>query len=187
MHQSVHTMHAYKQEIPAPQCADDLAMMAAGATRIHRGCIAGSSDSSWDTVTFVPSKRYPGARHPIVELARKIKGAEIPDRRALLELGPGIEYDDRSVRADRFNVPDKYRERVQGRHVLLLDDTWVTGAKIQSAAVTLRDAGASRVTALCVARWCKVSWSDHKALLDSRTDPYDPFVCPVSGKNCVEG
>ncbi|MCP3799117.1 hypothetical protein NLX83_07600 [Allokutzneria sp. A3M-2-11 16] len=91
------------------------------------------------------------------------------------------------MRADRFAVSRDHRERVRGRHILLLDDTWVSGAKIQSAAVTLRDAGASRVTALCVARWCRVDWDDHKALLDSCTDPYDPFICPVSGKNCVEG
>ena len=56
----------------------------------------------------------------------------------------------RALDPDRFGViaPD----RVVGRHVLLVEDTWVSGASVQSAAVALRRAGARRVTALCVWR-----------------------------------
>ncbi|WP_344873751.1 phosphoribosyltransferase [Allokutzneria multivorans] len=185
-HQSVHTVRAYKRDPPAPRCAENLATMIAAATKIHGRCITESTGSPWEAITFVPSKNYPVTEHPVVGLARKAAGASIPGNQVLLELGPGIADKNRVVRDDRFVLSEQHRERVRGRHVLLIDDTWVTGAKIQSAAVTLRDAGASRVTALCVARWCKVGWADHKALLDSRTDPYDPFICPVSGKNCVE-
>ncbi|WP_146134810.1 ComF family protein [Actinopolyspora mortivallis] len=110
-----------------------------------------------------------------------------PENRLLVEIGPGFDDSDRVVRADRFVVPDEYRERVRGKHVLVVDDTWTSGAKMQSAAVALSDAGAAQVTALCVARWCRYDWPDHRELLDSCTEPYDAFDCPVLGEDCVMG
>lgn len=63
----------------------------------------------------------------------------------------------RALDPDRFGViaPD----RVVGRHVLLVEDTWVSGASVQSAAVALHRAGARRVTALCVARLIREQWA----------------------------
>lgn len=65
-----------------------------------------------------------------------------------------------------------------------MDDTWTTGSKAQSAALAVRTAGARYVTLLCVARWCKHDWDDHRALLDRFTDPYDAAMCPVTGGPC---
>lgn len=88
------------------------------------------------------------------------------------------------MRADRFTVPEHQRERVRKRHVLVVDDTWTSGAKVQSAAVALKDAGAAQVTALVVGRWCNYTWPEHRAMLDSLTEPYDALVCPVTGADC---
>ena len=37
--------------------------------------------------------------------------------------------------------------------MLLIDDTWTSGGHAQSAALALRQAGATRISALIVARW----------------------------------
>lgn len=43
-------------------------------------------------------------------------------------------------------------EKVRGRHVILIDDVWTTGATVTACARVLLDAGAARVDVLCWAR-----------------------------------
>ncbi|GLZ37654.1 hypothetical protein [Actinokineospora sp. NBRC 105648] len=185
-HQSAHTVRAYKQEPwPVRKCATDLASMVSVATRLHGNCIA-DAHGPCSAITFVPSVRHPGTDHPVVTLARQVSGLGV-DRAAhvVLGLGPGSDPGyDRTVRADRFELSGQNRSRVRGRHVMVVDDTWTSGAKVQSAAVALRDAGAEHVTALVVGRWCDYRAPDHKAMLDSLDTPYDALVCPVSGGTC---
>lgn len=183
-HQSAHTVRAYKRTPPAEKCARDMNLMVAAATFLHDKCIAKAIGSSWEAITFVPSASKPGPEHPVAELARMVFGAGSAEKRLRLELGPGFSDPNRVVRADRFIVPDPYRDRVAGRHVLLVEDTWVTGAKVQSAAVALHDAGARAVTILCVARWCRYDWMSHKEFLDAHAAPYDAYLCPVTGGSC---
>lgn len=184
MHQSAHTVLAYKQTPPAEKCAKDMALMVLAATYIHHDCIGAVAGRAWNAVTFVPSARRPGPDHPVAELARQVTPSGVEQR---LRLGVGSDPQDgnRDVRSDRFIVPPMYRSRVEGQHVLLVDDTWTSGCKMQSAALALRSAGAATITALCVARWCRDDWPDHRALLDSCTEPYDAMVCPVNGGHCA--
>jgi len=183
-HQSVHTVRAYKRSPPAEKCAQDMSLMVAAATFLHNVCIAKKIGFPWSTITFVPSSNNPGRDHPVAQIARVAYGAS-PEKRFLLGLGAGFSTPlERTVRADRFTVPDAYRDQVIGHHVLLVEDTWVTGAKAQSAAVTLHDAGARAVTVLCVARWCRYDWHSHKTFLDSHSAPYDAYICPATGGDC---
>ncbi|MCP2166292.1 hypothetical protein [Goodfellowiella coeruleoviolacea] len=175
-------MRAYKRTPPVRRCANDLELMVMAATELHGRCMVEAVGQEWTAVTFVPSATRGGPDHPVAALARQVAGLG-PANRLLLAPGPGIAAK-RVVRADRFVVPAKYRARTRDGHVLLVDDTWVSGGNIQSAAVALHDAGAARVTALCVGRWCDNGWTAHRALLDSCTDPYDPFVCPVPSGTC---
>jgi orotate phosphoribosyltransferase len=69
--------------------------------------------------------------------------------------------------------------------VLVVDDTWVTGGSAQSAALTLKAAGASAVTILCAARWLSYTWSaEQRAVVESEVIPYDAMSCPVTGGAC---
>ncbi len=52
----------------------------------------------------------------------------------------------------RFVVHPQHAPRLQGLHVLLVDDICTTGATLQSAARALRQAGARQVSALVLAR-----------------------------------
>lgn len=54
-----------------------------------------------------------------------------------------------------FRVPDKKRDLIKGKNVLLIDDVFTTGATLRECASALKRAGASRVDALTVARVVK--------------------------------
>jgi ComF family protein len=51
-----------------------------------------------------------------------------------------------------FEVSRVDRRHVEGRHVLLIDDVFTTGATASSAAAALKRAGAARITVLTLAR-----------------------------------
>ncbi|HET6499130.1 MAG TPA: hypothetical protein VFG87_00065 [Amycolatopsis sp.] len=154
------------------------------ATYIHGACIAQAAGTPWSSVTFVPSAGRPGANHPIVELARSVYGNNHRDSRVVLNSGPGITDTQRRVREDRFELPRHFRHRIADGHVLIVEDTWVSGAKLQSAAIALKLAGAATVTALCVARWCDSRMPEHRNLLDAHESPYNAILCPVTGGTC---
>jgi hypothetical protein len=182
-HQSEHTLYAYKGVPPSPKSVEDLKLMIMAATALHGGCVARAAGRPWSAVTFVPSARRPGATHPVAQLARAVRG-HTPDQRFLLDLGPSITTEGRTVLPDRFQVPRTEAGPVRGSHALIVDDTWTSGSKAQSAALAVREAGPDMVTVLCIARWCRHDWPDHGALLDRCTAPYDATVCPLTGADC---
>ncbi|HYM19294.1 MAG TPA: ComF family protein [Micropepsaceae bacterium] len=59
-----------------------------------------------------------------------------------------------------FNVPKGKVEAVKGRHVLIIDDVFTTGATLDACARALKRAGARRVDALALARVVKASGGD---------------------------
>jgi hypothetical protein len=183
LHQSAYTMKAYKRVPPSTKAADDLGLMVTAATLIHGDCATRAAGSPWSAVTFVPSVHRPGREHPAAGLARRAVGLS-PAQRFPLSLGEHAGDDARTVRSDRFTVDSHWTDRVRGQHVLVVDDTWTSGSKAQSAALAVRAAGATQVTLLCIARWCRQDWPDHRALLDACTEPYDATVCPVTRGEC---
>ena len=67
-----------------------------------------------------------------------------------------------------------------GRHVLLVDDTFVTGARVQSAAAALHRGGADVVAALVVGRLIAFhpDWPDNRAVFDrARAAGFDFESC----------
>jgi hypothetical protein len=59
------------------------------------------------------------------------------------------------------------------------------GGHAQSAALALRKAGASHVSALIVARWLKEDFGGNKQFIeDLRNRDYNPGVCPWTGAGC---
>ncbi len=183
-HQSAHDVQAYKYELPVAKCRDNLCLTAGVAIDLHGSCIQSAVGVTWDSVTFVPSAKRPGVSHPVVNIAKAVATeAEIASR-FLLTVNPEASAN-REVVPDRFSVAPEYLDRVEGSNVLIVDDTWATGAKAQSAAIAAKAAGAASVTVLCVARWLRWDWPDHAALLKTCTQLYDAFICPVSGEQCV--
>ncbi|NED95856.1 hypothetical protein G1H11_11090 [Phytoactinopolyspora alkaliphila] len=65
--------------------------------------------------------------------------------------------------------------------MLLLDDTWTTGARVQSLSHALKDAGANKVAAVVLGRWVNPSWPDSQALISHlrRSTTFDLSRCVV--------
>ncbi|WP_344850625.1 phosphoribosyltransferase [Kribbella ginsengisoli] len=76
-----------------------------------------------------------------------------------------------------------------GHHVVLIDDTWVTGGHTQGAAVRLRNAGAARVTILVFARFLMTNYPPTLEFIRKYDIPHPPYeitICPVTGGVCPQ-
>jgi hypothetical protein len=125
-----------------------------------------------DRLAVVPSGSGRPGTHPLLRLVAPY--IRLP--RARLVLRPGEQGRDLNV--GRF-VAD---ETAVGANVLMLDDTWVSGASVQSAAAALRHAGARHVAAVVLGR--HVNPADPTAaplVAGLESAPYDLTQCPVHG------
>ena len=128
----------------------------------HGACIEGAAGSGWDVLTTVPSSRERAGQHPLeqaIDMAPPLRDAhERFLRRGEVETGHNRASDQGfEVIAD-----------VEDRSVLLIDDTFTSGARIQSAASALALAGATVVAAVVVGRFVNPSFSDEtQALWDN--------------------
>ena len=184
-HQSEHHMWSYKRIQPGPGPVTDLTMMLLVALQWHRQCAQTRVGRPWEVWTSVPSSKHARmGQHPLVQvgvdagLGRPNTGLAIDYAEMRLMGDPS---GDRIVRAGRFEVVDP--RLVSGRHVLLLEDTWVTGSSPQSAVLALKDAGAAAVTVLCLARWLseKDSRVDVAGFVAGLAPYYDALACPIGG------
>lgn len=122
----------------------------------HEACIAARVGvPGFDLAVQVPSRS--SARDEQRWRLRWIvsKGCASTADRYLRALHPT----DANVAARAFSA-DIYRSStpLAGKSVLLIDDTWTSGASAQSAAYALRDAGATTVACLAIGRHLLPDW-----------------------------
>jgi hypothetical protein len=154
-----HVLRYYKDgsgrsaELLATQVAATIARF----TARHLRCVAAAAGGDPAVVTSVPSTRLPPrpGRHPL-ETAIMRAARLAPRYQPLLVRGPG-HADHNQADDDAFTVP----RRLGGERVLLLDDTFTTGARLQSAASALRLHGASAVAAVVVGRVINPEWNEN--------------------------
>jgi hypothetical protein len=127
--------------------------------REHGPCLWRAA--GWDGVpgagpthaAVVPSGRGRAGPHPLRALAQpylRLPWAE-------LSAAPGADSRTRELDPARFTAARPGGARLDGApldgaRVLLIDDTWATGASVQSAAMALRRAGAAAVAAVVLGR-----------------------------------
>lgn len=70
-----------------------------------------------------------------------------------------------------------------GAHVILVDDSWTTGANVQSAATALKQAGAGQVSTMVLGRLLNDTWPPTAQFIDAGglRSPFNPDACPWSG------
>lgn len=147
-------LRAYK-DAPDPRvraaCQDDLARLLGPFLRSHLGCLvdcapdsASDRASDWELVA-VPATRQRAERHPLERVIRRCPGLR---RRSVRALRIARRAEHNRARDDAFAVT----RDVAGRSLVLLDDTWTTGASAQSAASALQLAGAHVVGVVVIGR-----------------------------------
>ena len=113
----------------------------------HRNCIINAAGRDWDVITTVPSSTGRAGTHPLELVIQHIPPVE-QEHATLLSRGPGqLEHNHASD--DGYEVT----EAVSGRSVLLVDDTFTSGARGQSAACALQLAGAHVVAMVPIGRY----------------------------------
>ncbi|HXL96100.1 MAG TPA: hypothetical protein VN969_44890 [Streptosporangiaceae bacterium] len=157
------TLWRYKAEGASPEALLALLLV---FLHDHATCIwrqAGMSGP--DRVAVVPSGcGRPGA-HPLLRLISPYLRLPL----ARLDMRPGEQG--RDLNADRFQAAVPV-----GARVLLLDDSWVSGASAQSAAVALKRAGAAKVAVVVLGRHLNPAEPRASALA---ARPYDVAACAI--------
>jgi predicted phosphoribosyltransferase len=140
----------------------------------HEPCVAAAAGvAAFPLVTTVPSgERLRDERHPLRQLVGTTVGATRERYERLLERSAA------DVPARTFD-PEKFRARRQlhGEAVLLIDDTWTSGASAQSAAAALTQAGAGAVAAVVIGRHLKRDWQQNDRRLRAIVRPFDWGSC----------
>lgn len=142
----------------------------------HERCLARAAGAdAFALVTTVPSGvRERDDGHPL-----RMMVAEL--------VGPTRARHARLLRRSRVKVParepsaDKYvvGHRLEGEAVLVIDDTWTTGASAQSAAAALRRAGAGPIAAVVLGRYVNRGWDHNDRRLRGLATPFDWSRCAL--------
>jgi predicted phosphoribosyltransferase len=140
----------------------------------HERCIAAAAGvPSFPIVTAVPSSsRERDERHPLRHIVGELV-LPTRDRFARLLTRSDAAVDDRTISAEKYLAA----RTLPGEPVLLIDDTWTTGANAQSAAAALRHAGAGPIALLVIGRHIKRDWEDNDQRLRALPRPFDWAEC----------
>ena len=138
----------------------------------HARCLAAAAGGALELALPVPSTARPGGA-PLdgVEGLARIVSSGIPGVRWSPEVLARSRAPVGHMRPDgsAFEVPASAREAVSGRRTVLLDDTYVSGARAQSAAAALRGAGARAVVIVALGRVLRPDRSPAHAAFLRRT------------------
>jgi predicted amidophosphoribosyltransferase len=141
----------------------------------HERCVARAAGTDrFDLVTTVPSgDRARDEHHPLRWIVGELVGPTRDRHQRLLQRTeqdiPPRTFSDRKFEATQ--------KRLRDRAVLLIDDTWTTGASAQSAAAALREAGAGPVAAVVIGRHLNREWHENDRRLRGIGRPFEWTRC----------
>jgi predicted amidophosphoribosyltransferase len=142
----------------------------------HERCIARAVGAGeFQLVTTVPSSdRVRDATHPLPRIVGELVR---PTRERYERI---LTRSDAEV-AERSFSPDKYttERRLSSEDVLLIDDTWTTGANAQSAAAALRWAGAGKIAVVVLGRHVNRGWRENASQLGGLERPFNWSTCAL--------
>lgn len=104
------------------------------------------ADAKWDYVAVVPSTRSRAGDHPLEQALGRLKNWPYRLTRCLEPGDAVVGHGHSDDRAFTVSAP------VAGQRILLIDDTFTTGARVQSAASALQLAGAVVPAAIAIGR-----------------------------------
>lgn len=143
------------------------------------GRLTGTPLSAWATVPSLPQKPEQSS-HPLNDIVGKLAkpgATEVTLTAAKTAANP------RAINSGHYSAA----ENASGQHVLVIDDTWTGGGHAVSAALAVRDAGATHVSVLVLARWLSMGWeaTTPQWAKQRLTSPdFQPDVCPWTQGAC---
>lgn len=121
----------------------------------------------YDTIALVPSSKRV-AMEGIIEYVAPLRAQYVP---TFIASGTGTKRD---LDADRFSVA----RNVTGERILLLDDTFTSGASLFSAMAALRSVGADVVGPVVLGRHVQPAWEPSQDMLSWLDDrKWDEHRC----------
>lgn len=171
-----HALAQYKRlsgEV-ARQLAVQLAAVLWRYLALHEPCAARAAGvDAFELVTTIPSSHLGrDERHPLRWIVGQVVAPTRDRHERLLRrssLGLGAhEFSRRKYEPLR---------KLHGESILLIDDTWTTGANAQSAAAALRSAGAGPIAAIVIGRHLNREWHENDRRLRGITRPFDWKRC----------
>jgi predicted amidophosphoribosyltransferase len=142
----------------------------------HERCLAHAAGTDrFELVTTVPSgDRARDERHPLRWIVGELV-APTRDRHEHVLRRSDTDAEPRSFNRNKFVATTP----IEGRSVLLIDDTWTTGASAQSAAAALKDAGADRIAAVVIGRHLNREWHENDRRIRGIAQPFDWSKCAL--------
>jgi predicted amidophosphoribosyltransferase len=173
-----HALAGYKRppDVVAERFRLELAAVLWRHLAKHESCLAQAVGiQAFDLVTPVPSSTPErGQTHPLHQIVGELIGVTRGRYERLLRRSP-IPVEPRTFSTDKYAATSA----LPGRSVLLIDDTWTTGANAQSAAATLKCAGAGPVAAVVIGRHVNREWHQNDQRLRRLATPFDWGRCVI--------
>jgi hypothetical protein len=173
-----HALASYKRltgEV-ARRLALQLAAVLWRFLELHERCVARAAGADqFPLVTTVPPGEPPRQEpHPlgwiVCDLVAPTRGRyQRLLRRSTAEVAP------RSFHREKYVA----ERPLHGDPVLLIDDTWTTGANAQSAAAALKIAGAGPLAAVVIGRHINREWRENDRRLRGLPTPFDWRRCAL--------
>jgi hypothetical protein len=145
----------------------------------HERCLAAAAGvDGFPVVTTVPSsERDHDDAHPLHAIVGELVGP-VRARHARLLRRTGMPAPAHEFSSEKFETSADLSERP----VLLIDDTWTTGANAQSAAATLKAAGAPRVAAVVLGRYLNRDWHENDRRISGLPPRFDWNSCALCAR-----
>lgn len=173
-----HVLAAYKRQTGAvaSRFAVELAALLWRYLSRHETCLADAAGTdAFMIVTTVPSGNPErDRRHPLRRIVGELAAPTQRRHERLLERSP-VDATTHSFSARRYAA----LRALDGETVLLVDDTWTTGANAQSAAAALKHAGASKVGAVVIGRHVTRQWHENDRRLSALAGHFTWDACAL--------
>jgi len=145
-----------------------------GRLMLEHGAGLEASLGGFAAIVVVPSTDRPPP-HPLITIARDTLEIDTPVRALLRRAGGDLGF--RRASRNAYDVA----EDSEPMRILLLDDVYTTGSRINSAAFALEQAGHTVAGALVLARRINTDYDDRaQALWDAQREiPFDWRTSPV--------
>jgi hypothetical protein len=176
-----HNLRTYKGSAPSLQARWNLLALLLLFLRHHMQCIAAAAGATPTHMITVPSTGGRSGPHPLPALI----GTRLGLPALTASANPRFGAEDRDFHSDWFTVG--VPTDAGPAHVLLLDDTWTTGARAQSLAHALKTTGAATVATVVLGRHVNPEHRLSRPLLSAIADPiFDISRCAAETSRLLE-